>query len=251
MSNEYQIISIYFQRKEGQQELPKPSIIAIDGPSAAGKSVIGQGLADSLGYLYFDTGAMYRAVTWQALEKGIAMDDFNRLGDLAETTRIDIARPEVEDSRQYSVFIDGEDITWKIRQSDVEANVSFVSAVPAVRAALTRKQREIGLRGKVVMVGRDIGTVVMPDASLKIFLTASAEERARRRYLELVGRGVKAEYQEILEAMRRRDKIDSERATAPLRPADDSVIVDTDNIGVVEVLEKVRQLVAEKDCQGR
>ncbi len=225
-----------------------PPVVAVDGPSASGKSVISKALADHLGYLFFDTGAMYRAITWLAMKNGIPATEGDHLGELAERTEIGITRPDVNDGRQYSVFIDGEDITWAIRQAEVEANVSPVSAIPRVRTALTAKQREIGLRGKVVMVGRDIGTVVMPNAQLKIFLTASAEERAHRRHLELTQRGLAADFEDILAAMKRRDKIDSERETAPLRPADDSVIVDTTTMTIDEVLAKVIKLVEERDC---
>ncbi len=134
-------------------------------------------------------------------------------------------------------------MTWQIRRPEVDANVSPVSAYPGVRAALTAQQRRIGQRGAIIMVGRDIGTVVLPDADLKIYLDASVEERARRRYLEVRERGEPAEYEEILEAMRRRDKIDSEREAAPLRPADDAIIVDTDGLSIEKVLAKVKDLV--------
>jgi cytidylate kinase len=215
----------------------------MDGPAAAGKSTIAGLLAEQLGYTYFDTGVMYRAVTWVALERGLDIADEGTITALAEEIKIDVTRPTVEDGRQYTVYADDTDVTWQIRRPEVDANVSPVSAYPGVRAALTVQQRRIGQRGQIIMVGRDIGTVVLPDANLKIYLDASVEERARRRYLEVLERGQPAEYEEILEAMRRRDKIDSEREAAPLRPADDAIIVDTDGLSIEQVLAKVKELV--------
>jgi cytidylate kinase len=223
--------------------LTKPSTIAIDGPAAAGKSTIAGLLAEQLGYIYLDTGVMYRAVTWVALERGLDIADEETITALAEKVRIDVTRPTVEDGRQYTVYADRTDVTWQIRRPEVDANVSPVSAYPGVRAALTAQQRHIGQRGAIVMVGRDIGTVVLPDADLKIYLDASVEERARRRYLEVRERGEPAEYQKTLEAMRRRDMIDSEREAAPLRPADDAIILDTDGLSIKQVLAKVEELI--------
>ena len=227
--------------------LPRPSTIAIDGPAAAGKSTIGELLARRLGYLYFDTGCMYRAVTWVALERGIPIHDEAAITGLAEELEIRVTPPTAEDGRQYTVHADGQDVTWQIRRPEVDANVSPVSAYPGVRAALTAQQRRIAQGGRVVMVGRDIGTVVMPDADLKIYLDASPEERARRRYRELLGRGQEADYEAILRDMRKRDKIDSQREAAPLRPAEDAVVVNTDDLSIAEVLEEVMKLVNNKE----
>lgn len=228
-----------------------PSIITIDGPAASGKSTIGELLAHKLGYLYFDTGAMYRAVTWEAVEREIDVHDEAAITTLAEEIEIDITRPMVEDGRQYTVCADGRDVTWQIRRPEVEAQVSVVAAYPGVRRALTLQQRRIGRRGDVVMVGRDIGTVVLPDASLKIFLDASLEERARRRHREMIARGEEADYEEVRAAMRRRDEIDSQRETAPLLPADDAVTVDTTDLSVKEVLRRVEELVCSSQAQHR
>ncbi len=222
-----------------------PNIITIDGPAASGKSTLGHKLAQALGYLYFDTGVMYRAVTWLALQEGIEISNEAAITHLAETARIDVRPPSVIDGRAYDVLVDGKDITWEIRQPAVEANVSPVSAYPGVRNALSTQQRRIGQRGKVVMVGRDIGTVVLPDAELKIYLDASAEERARRRYKELRGRGEPADYEQILQAMRRRDQIDSQRKVAPLRPADDAHILCSDGLNIEQVFERAKALVFE------
>ena len=221
----------------------KPSAIAIDGPAASGKSTIGELLARRLGYLLLDTGAMYRAVTWIALEQGIDIADEDAVTALAESIVINITRPTVDDGRQYTVCANGQDVTWQIRRPEVDANVSPVSAYPGVRRALTDQQRRIGRRGCIVMMGRDIGTVVLPDADLKLYLAATAEERARRRHREILERGEEADYEEVLSAMRRRDKIDSGRKAAPLRPADDAIIIDTTGLSIAEVLAKVEELV--------
>jgi len=218
-----------------------PKIIAIDGPAASGKSTLGEKLAEALGYLYFDTGIMYRAVTLAALQEQLSMDDETEVTALAERVVIDVQPPSVKDGRKADVLLDGADITWAIRSKEVEANVSQVSAYPGVRKVMTDQQRRIGQRGYVVMVGRDIGTVVLPEAELKIYLDASAEERARRRHAELVQRGEQISYEEILDSMKRRDLIDSTRAVAPLKPAEDAVIVNTDELEIDQVLEHVKR----------
>ena len=223
--------------------MPYASIIAIDGPAASGKSTLGQRLAEALGYLYFDSGVMYRAVTWAALQGGIDFTDEAAITQLAEECQIDVRPPSRNDGRACDVVLDGVDVTWEIRRAEVDANVSVVSAYTGVRRALSGQQRRIGLRGRVVMVGRDIGTVVLPEADLKIYLDASAEERARRRFLELRARGEAADYSEILTAMKQRDAIDSTRAVAPLRQAEDAVLIDSDGRGIEEVLEIVKGLV--------
>lgn len=217
--------------------------IAIDGPAASGKSTLGKKLADELGFLFFDTGVMYRAVTWLALRHGLDPQDEAAVTALAENTPIDLRPASCGDGRNCDILAEAQDITWDIRRPEVDANVSVVSAYLGVRQALTRQQRRIGQRGHVVMVGRDIGTVVMPEAQLKIYLDASAEERARRRYLEILERGEKASLEAILESMIRRDQIDSTRAIAPLRPAEDAVILDSDQMDAEQVFQRVRQLV--------
>jgi cytidylate kinase len=229
----------------------KPSTIAIDGPAAAGKSTIGELLARRLGYLYFDTGAMYRAVTWVALEQGVDIADEEAITALAKSIVINITRPTVDDGRQYTVCANGQDVTWQIRRPEVDANVSPVSAYPGVRQALTEQQRRIGRRGRIIMMGRDIGTVVLPEADLKIYLGATAEERARRRHHEILERGEEADYEKVLASMRQRDKIDSEREAAPLHPADDAVIIDTTGLSIAEVLAKVEELVRSPKSEVR
>ena len=223
--------------------MPVPQMITIDGPAASGKTTLGRRLAEALGYLFFDTGVMYRAVTWAALQRGVPVNDEAAVTALAEKAQIDIHPPSQEDGRGYDVLLDGEDVTWDICRPQVDANVSPVSVFPGVRRALTIQQRRIGLRGRVVMVGRDIGTVVLPEADLKIYLDASAEERARRRYNERIARGEYADLEAILAVVRERDRIDSTRAVAPLRPAEEAVIIDSDNLNADQVLEKVKSLV--------
>lgn len=219
-----------------------PTIIAIDGPAASGKSTLAAQLAKDLGYLYFDTGVMYRAVTYIALKAGVPVDQEKDVTALAERIHIDVRPPAKDDGRMVDVLADGEDISWEIRRPEVEANVSQVSAYPGVRKAMTVQQRRIGQRGHVVMVGRDIGTVVLPEAGLKVYLDASVEERARRRYEEQRGRGGNASYEDVLASMRRRDQIDSTRTVAPLRPAEDARIINSDHMNIQEVLRKVKEL---------
>lgn len=222
-----------------------PSIIAIDGPAASGKSTIGKRLAEYLGYLFFDTGVMYRAVTWIALQRGVDVRDERAVTRLAQETPIEVAPASRSDGRACDVLVEGRDITWETRRPEVDANVSVVSAYAGVRRALSAQQRRIGQRGRVVMVGRDIGTVVLPEADLKIYLDASAEQRARRRFDEIAARGEKADYDEILSKVRARDRIDSTRAVAPLRPAEDAWILDSDRLNADQVFEKVKAL-----CHG-
>lgn len=223
--------------------LSQPLTIAIDGPAASGKSTIGARLAEILGYVYFDTGVMYRAVAWMALVRGIAIEDEPAVTGLARTLRIEVIRPTVDDGRQYTVLADGEDITWDIRRDDVNAVVSPVSTYLGVREALVEQQRRIGQAGRIVMVGRDIGTVVLPDADLKIYLDATLDQRAWRRYREMIGRGEEADYANVLASVRSRDEIDSGRALSPLRPAADAHIVDTTCLDVDEVMVRVTALV--------
>ncbi len=234
-----------------------PSTIAIDGPAASGKSTIGALLAERLGYVYFDTGVMYRAVTWAALQRGIPIEDEPAIDELAESLRIEVTQPTVDDGRQYTVCADGTDVTWELRSAEVNQHVSPVSAYPGVRRALVAQQRRIAQQGRIVMVGRDIGTAVLPDADLKIYLDASLEERARRRYLEEMARQAESAhecqprpgehdgpgYQTVYRAMMRRDRIDSSRQISPLRPAPDAVVIDTTQMDVAHVLTRALELV--------
>jgi cytidylate kinase len=224
------------------------STIAIDGPAGSGKSTIGSGLAQRLGFLYFDTGVMYRCVALAALENEINLRDEEDVSRLAELIRIEVKPSHVSDGRQYSVFLDERDVTWLIRSKEVESNVSMVSAYPRVREAMVKRQREIAKQGNIVMVGRDIGTVVLPNADAKIYLDATAEERARRRQKELIARGQNPTYEEVLAAVLKRDDIDMHRATSPLRPAADAIIVDCTNLSADETLDTVTQLLMKDDA---
>ena len=224
------------------KNMPIPRIIAIDGPAASGKSTLGSRLADDLGYLYFDTGVMYRAVTWAALQRGIPVEDERAVTALASQIQIDVQPPSKADGRDSDVLVDGQDVTWQIRSHEVNATVSIVSAYPGVREEMTRQQRRIGLRGNVVMVGRDVGTVVLPEAELKIYLDASPEERARRRYVETLQRGEAASLDAILTSIRNRDAIDTTRVVAPLRPAPGAVIINSEGLDVDGVFLAVTSL---------
>jgi cytidylate kinase len=225
-----------------EKSMDRPKIIAIDGPAASGKSTLAEKMAANLNYLYFDTGVMYRAVTLAALDRLGAVEDEEKVTQLANEIDIDVLVPTIKDGRKYTVQIDGTDVTWRLHEGRVDSNVSRVSAYAGVRKAMTEQQRAIGSRGNVVMVGRDIGTVVFPEAGLKIYLEASAEERAKRRYKELIDRGENANFEEILASIKKRDQIDSSREIAPLCPAEDAKILDSDGKTIEAVLDEAMNL---------
>ncbi len=227
--------------------MSKPSTIAIDGFAASGKSTVAALLAEQLGYLYFDTGVMYRAVTWAALDRGVDPADVAGVSQLAEQISITVTADGPADGRQATVRVDGVDVTWAIRQPQVDAVVSRVSSYPRVRAALTHQQRRIAAAGSMVMAGRDIGTVVLPAADLKIFLLASPEERARRRYRQSLEQNRPADYDQILAAIIQRDALDRDNPVSPTHPAADAIIVDTDQLTIAEVVERLKNLV-ETNC---
>ena len=230
-----------------------PRVIAVDGPAGSGKSTVGYGVADILDFLYFDTGAMYRAVTWTALRRQVNLQDGESVGALAEAIDMDILPPHdlAQHGRNSMVLVDGEEVTADIRRPEVDQSVSIVSSHGRVRAALSAHQKRVGRRygqGEaelpgVVMVGRDIGTVIMPDAALKVYLDATAEERARRRHRELLSKGKDIAYTQVLADILKRDELDSKRALSPLRAADDAVVVDTSEMGINAVIAKVLELV--------
>ncbi|MCD8200170.1 MAG: (d)CMP kinase [Coriobacteriaceae bacterium] len=218
-------------------------IIAIDGPAGSGKSTVAREVAKILGFHYLDTGAMYRAVSWLALERGIALDDAEALGDLAASERIEFAHEE-GNPIATGVSIAGNDVTDAIRTPEIDKAVTPVSATPSVREALVEQQRAIAASDDIVMEGRDIGTVVFPDAEVKIFLTADADERARRRSNQNLTQGYgETDTEAILADLKRRDEADSTRAVAPLKPAPGAVEVDTTSLSIEQVCKCITDIV--------
>ncbi len=210
------------------------SVIAIDGPVAAGKTVVGRELARTLGFGYLDTGIMYRAITWLALNHGTTLDDETSLGELARSYPLGLMG---EDSNQ--VLVDGYTLGPELRDSTVNRNVSIVSKASPVRRELVAQQRNTAAQGKIVMIGRDIGTVVLPDADLKVYLTASPEKRAQRRWQEMQDRGEAVELLTVLRETIARDEIDSGRDDSPLKPADDAWELNTDGLDIRQVVQKI------------
>ena len=217
--------------------------IAVDGPSGAGKSTLAKALARELNIIYVDTGAIYRTIGLEVFRRGL--DPKNEAEVSAILPELSI-RMEYEDDGLQHMFLNGEDVTADIRLPNISLYASDVSALPAVRAFLLEMQRELARRNCVSMDGRDIGTVVLPDAEVKIYLTASAEERAKRRFLELAARGAGKTYQEVLEEQRLRDDNDMHRAIAPLKPAEDSVIVDTTELDFEQSKQAVLSIIRER-----
>lgn len=224
-----------------------PRTIAIDGPAGSGKSAIGLWLARELGYTYLDTGAIYRAIAWLALAAGIGTVEADRLARLASEADLRFEPPaDPDDPRGYALSIDGRDVTDELFTPIVNQTVSPVASQPAVRAALLPLQRRIAAAGRIVMAGRDIGTTVMPDADLKLYLDASVEERARRRWAQERAAGGVRTLESVLADVRERDRIDSARAASPLRPADDAVIVQTDGVPIEEEKTLIRRLLGSR-----
>jgi cytidylate kinase len=222
---------------------PKGLVIAIDGPVGAGKSTVAKLVARKLGYLYVDTGAMYRAVALKALRLGMDINDPIVMAMLAEATDIQLQQ---QGDGGVRVFLDGEDVTEAIRTPEVSEASSIVSAHEGVRKVLTERQKVMAELGGVVMEGRDIQTVIAPDAEVKIFLTASLEERAKRRWLELQQKGISVSYEEVLQEVKERDERDKTRAIAPLRKAPDAVEIDTTGMTPEEVAEKIVKLACKR-----
>lgn len=224
-----------------------PIQIAIDGPAGAGKSTVARLLADKLGYLYIDTGAMYRSVTYLAVQKGISCSDTEKLTELAAAANIKFAR---NFAGEQLVICDGRDITEEIRTPEISSKVSLTAKHEGVRRELVRKQQNMAKCHDVVMDGRDIGTVVLPSAELKVFLTASLEERAKRRFLELKEQGFSGGIESIAAEVAKRDEMDIKRAISPLRPAEDAVIVDTTSSSLEQVVNKIMQLIENTQGEG-
>ncbi len=216
--------------------------VAIDGPAGAGKSTVSRAAAKSIGFIYVDTGALYRAVGVNALRKGIDTKDKAAVAESLKDISVDLAF----ENGEQKVLLNGENVSVEIRTPPASMAASDVSAVPEVRAFLFDLQRDIAARNNCVMDGRDIGTVVLPDAKVKIFLTASPEERAMRRYKELVEKGTQVEYKDVLEELIQRDYNDSHREIAPLKPAEDSVMLDTTGMGLEESVNAIIRIIKEK-----
>jgi cytidylate kinase len=223
--------------------------IAIDGPAGAGKSTVAQRVAKQLGYLYIDTGAMYRAATWVALQKKVDLNDTAKIVGLVEAAKIELRPPDESSHGRVRVFVDGDDVSFIVRSRIISKFVSQIAAIGGVRELLVGKQQEMAAHGGVVMDGRDIGTVVLPHANVKVFLTASAHIRAERRMKELKELGQMADVATLLKEIEARDHLDMTREVSPLKQAPDAVAINTDNFTIDEVVAKVSELVAQ--CQPK
>ena len=230
---------------------PKPLIIAIDGPAASGKTTVGRLLAQAIGAICLDTGVMYRAVTLAALHAGVDPMDEKAVVKLGKKIKINVGLSSVDDGRQFDVFVDDVDVTSQLRTDEVNRFVSEVSTYKGVRRAMTRQQQRIAQAGNIVMLGRDIGTVVLPNADLKFYLNASAEVRARRRYEEEKQRGVVLDLDQVIASIKHRDLLDSSRKHAPLKPAEDAIIIDTDSMSIEQVVMKMLEKVnlTRQECE--
>jgi len=226
-----------------EQMNKRPKTIAIDGPAASGKSSVGQHIANNLGYMFLDTGIMYRAVAWAAVAHGMEVTDEHKVGGLARSINITVQKAANDTGRMYGICVDNQDVTDLLRSPEVNQNVSQVSRYAAVRDAMTAQQKVIGKRGSIVMAGRDIGTVVLPDADLKFYLEASRAERARRRFAEEQAKGGGTVFEDILQNIKMRDEIDSTREIAPLKPAEDAHILNTDGKSIQIVINEIMQII--------
>ncbi|AKP47603.1 MULTISPECIES: (d)CMP kinase [Bacillus] len=216
--------------------------IAIDGPAAAGKSTVAKLVAKKLSYLYIDTGAMYRALTYKALKLGADLEDEQALAEILNNTNIEL----IQGNAAQHVLLDGTDVTDEIRSHEVTKHVSTVSKHPLVRKEMVERQRELAQKGGIVMDGRDIGTHVLPNAEVKIFLVATVEERAKRRHQENLAKGFESDLAQLMKEIALRDKMDSEREASPLKKADDAIELDTTSLSIEEVVDHIMELVKER-----
>jgi len=223
--------------------MEKRLIITVDGPAGAGKSTISKILAGRLSYIYLDTGALYRAVASKVAENEVSADDERQLSDLCAEIKISLRSID----NDISIFVDDEDVTEKIRTQEIGMLASKISAVPVVRGTLLSIQRKTGKDGGIVAEGRDMGTVVFPDADFKFFLDAGVAERSKRRFTELVEKGESAEIEDVKRDLMIRDKQDSERGIAPLKPSMDSIVIDSTDMSIVDVVEKIIRIIGGKN----
>lgn len=217
-------------------------IVAIDGKAGTGKGTVTKVIAERLGFITIDTGAMYRCVTLRVLQEGITEKDIDRIKEIMNDITINIKKNDGE----QKVYLDGKDVTKEIRTTEVDRNVSWVSAIPYVREKITPMQRKMGESGNIIMEGRDIGSVVFPNANVKIFLDASDEEIAKRRYRQNIERGMNVTYEQVLEDIKKRNEYDSKRDIAPLQKACDAIYIDTTNMTVEEEVEKICEIIEGK-----
>lgn len=218
------------------------SVIAIDGPAGAGKSTIAKRLAKRLNYRYLDTGAMYRAVTWYVVNNNIDLSNKEKIGEIAKKINISF---NTDENGNTSIFVNGKNVNNEIRKNIIDKNVSEVAKISKVRSEMVKIQKRIAKNGKIIVDGRDIASRVLPDADLKVYLTASVEERARRRYNELIQKGISSDFEKVKEDIKKRDYIDKNRDNSPLTKTDDAILVDSTNLSIKEVVDKISGLIKE------
>jgi len=228
-------------------------IIAIDGPAAVGKSTMGKLIARKLDFLYIDTGAIYRAITWKVLKNNINVSDENIISNLVSDTCITIEKVNCKSLNDYChIFVDGEDITEEIRNPKIDQNVSQIARLPKIRKQLIYLQRKLAEKGNIVMEGRDIGSVILPQSDIKFYFTASEEERIKRRYKELIDKGYSIDYEEVKKQIIQRDKIDSKRKSAPLIKAKDAILIDSTEKSIEEVKDNILKIIKKyRECREK
>jgi len=228
-------------------------IIAIDGPAAVGKSTMGKLIARELGFIYIDTGAIYRVITWKVLKNNININDEDMISNLVSNTSITIERTNCKSLNDYyHIFVDGEDVTVEIRNPRIDQNVSQIARLPKIRKQLIHLQRKLAEKGNIVMEGRDIGSVILPQADIKFFFTASEEERIKRRYKELIDKGYNIDYEIVKKQIIQRDKIDSKRKYAPLIMAKDAILIDSTEKSIEEVKDNILKIIKKfKECREK
>jgi cytidylate kinase len=228
-------------------------IIAIDGPAAVGKSTIGKLIARELGFLYIDTGAIYRAITWKVLKNNIDINDENVISNMVSNTYITIEKTNCKSLNDYyHIFVDGEDVAEEIRNPRIDQNVSQIARLPKIRKQLIYLQRILAEKGDIVMEGRDIGSVILPQADIKFYFTASEEERIKRRHKELMNKGYSIDYEKVKKQIIQRDKIDSKRKYAPLIKAKDAILIDSTEKSIEEVKDKILKIIKKyRECREK